>query len=221
MIDIPEYLSLKTSTQASFFLLVMVFICFILIAIAKISDQQSVSILQLIQIPVNEKGSKLTSRTDSISNTLLMTTFFLSSIIATYNYCRAIQNFSWNKSFLISFALPFCIFLLEVVALYFIQWLTNESKKIQPAIRYTIIGFHLSGIFLTFLNLFWITNPNIGKNIVYPLIAIFSLNYLTRFIKNSMIVLSNGVPWYYLILYLCTLEILPIFIVFMAYWKYF
>jgi len=44
------------------------------------------------------------------------------------------------------------------------------------------------------------------------MIALLCLKFFTRLLKNSLAVLTAGVPWYYLILYFCTLEILPLFV---------
>jgi len=43
-------------------------------------------------------------------------------------------------------------------------------------------------------------------------IVLFNLMNLVRVIKNSIVVIGAGVSWYYIILYFCTLEILPLFV---------
>jgi hypothetical protein len=69
-----------------------------------------------------------------------------------------------------------------------------------------------SGLLFSVIGLFWIMSPGADKLFLSLFLAVISLKVLSRLLKNSMAVLGNGVRWYYIMLYLCTLEILPLFV---------
>jgi hypothetical protein len=71
----------------------------------------------------------------------------------------------------------------------------------------------LVGIIFAILALFWIMNPEFNRILMIIFLLMVSVKYIIRGLKNSIVVLINGVSWYYIILYFCTLEILPLFVV--------
>jgi hypothetical protein len=89
--------------------------------------------------------------------------------------------------------------------------ITGESKKLYSSFITTLSLNQFFGLFLSLFSLLWIMNPEF--NTVYVVIfgLLLVLQYFMRVLKNTIAILINGVPWYYLILYFCTLEILPFY----------
>jgi hypothetical protein len=91
--------------------------------------------------------------------------------------------------------------------------LSGETKRLQLVLLNVLTTSQFSGIFFTLIALFWIMNTGADKLFLSLYLAIVALKEITRVLKSSTSVLANGVSWYYLILYICTLEILPLFVI--------
>jgi hypothetical protein len=78
----------------------------------------------------------------------------------------------------------------------------------------TLIGLQLNGLIYTLIALIWILNPQWSFELMMLFTVLLLLFAISRLIKNSYLVLTEGVAWYYIILYFCTLEILPLFVAF-------
>ena len=209
--EIPETLVLRNQSH-SVGLFVIVAVCFVLIAVSKIINSQVFSFYKLFTNLITEKSTKQSIRLNSLSSILLLLNYFVSLALSVYLFLFKGLGWSSGQSILFVLLLLVLTFLIEVVALFTVQWLTNERKKIHPAIGYTLGAYQIAGVCFTLLNLFWLVNPKLNHFLVISFLIIIALKYLVRILKNSFIVLSNGVSLYYIILYFCTLEILPVFI---------
>jgi hypothetical protein len=71
-----------------------------------------------------------------------------------------------------------------------------------------------SGVFFLVLSLFWILNIDY-KNYFLLSFSIFLLvSIFARALKGLLFAARNRYSWYYIFLYLCTLEILPVLVVY-------
>jgi len=93
-------------------------------------------------------------------------------------------------------------------------FVTGERELFSTFITQSWVNFISFGIVFFVLALLWLLNspinPYISQLFLYILLALF----LVRMLKILIVALLNGVSWYYLILYLCTLEVLPVLAVF-------
>ncbi len=216
----PESLAFRSQSN-SVSLFIIVSVCFILIAVSKMINSQALSLSTLFTNLISEKSTKQVIRLNSLSSILLIVNFFVSLSLAVYIFSFRGLGWMFNQSFIVGLLFPVFVFLIEVVALFVVQWLSDERKKIYPAIVHTLVGYQLSGVYFGLLNLFWLVNPHLNHFFMVAFLIIVVLKYLIRITKNSFIVLSNGVPLYYIILYFCTLEILPVLIAYIFIWKNF
>lgn len=70
------------------------------------------------------------------------------------------------------------------------------------------------GVILVPINLAWYLNPQFEEIFVKGLVLIFVLFFFYRITKSFLLGISKQISWYYLILYLCTLEIWPLVLVY-------
>jgi hypothetical protein len=72
-----------------------------------------------------------------------------------------------------------------------------------------VVGAQALGVVYFVLTTLWILQPDYVEVIFQAAIWIFIGESIFRILKSVAVVLRQGVTWYYIILYFCTLEILP------------
>jgi len=109
---------------------------------------------------------------------------------------------------------PLLLLIGSIAIMFWIGLITGEYKIAVKLILFKIIGAQLLGLVFFALALAW-TLVSIDETIFLNLaIWMFLVESILRVYKSGVAVYLVGVPWYYIILYFCTLEILPLFIVF-------
>jgi hypothetical protein len=77
-----------------------------------------------------------------------------------------------------------------------------------------VLGAQTLGLFYFIYALVWVLNSSYHEALLSLIVWTFVLESVLRLIKSVKTVYGHGVSWYYIILYLCTLEILPFFVLF-------
>lgn len=104
---------------------------------------------------------------------------------------------------------------------YFLFWsMESRSKLISQYAHTTRMYWFVLGISLLFIDAYMVFNRDTA---VGAWVFLFSLCfcYLLRTINSITFALASGFSWYYIILYLCTVNILPVVIInklFVMYW---
>ncbi len=120
--------------------------------------------------------------------------------------------FSDTNAFFYSLILSLYFIVIQQLGFRLASFLTGEVQITQYVGSITKQIWHFSGLILLLLALAWSLNINkdFSFSVLYLLIFI-TLN-LIRFTKGVLVSFKIGIRWYYLIVYLCTLEILPTFL---------
>ncbi len=215
--SIPETLSMR-AVDFNLFLLAILSISFLLIALARMTNNKSLQTIFTVFFRSQsiEQVLKEHHRLDSFSSAMLFLNHFVGFSICLFLLTNRKLEYSFQVSVLIALVLPLVLFIQEIIAMYIVGYISNEQKRISLALTHSIVGYEFSGLMYASLALFWIVNPNYNSIYAILLLAIFCVKYLLRLFKSSFAVLAQGVPWYYLILYFCTLEILPSLVVLLA-----
>ena len=154
---------------------------------------------------------KANMRMESLSSIFLILNYFVCfSVCLFLLFSRTLSlDLAWAIG--LSILIPIGLFILDTASVILVGAITGESKKLNSSLIITLSLNQFFGLFLSLVSLLWIMNPEF--NTVYLVIfgLLLVLQYLTRVLKNTVAILINGVPWYYLILYFCTLEILPLY----------
>ena len=213
MQEIPEYLDYRAQTY-TLLMFGVLSVSFAMIAVSRMSNNRSISTVMSVFFRNTsvDQVLKENMRLNSLSSVLLILNYFISFSLCTFILFNRIILLEVVWSVLFAVAVPLIWFILEILGLLTIGWLTGEQKRVEISIINTLTGSQFSGLVLSVIALFWIMNPDLNRLFLALFIAVICLKFATRLLKNSIAVLSSGVPWYYLILYFCTLEILPLFI---------
>ncbi|MBL4861673.1 MAG: DUF4271 domain-containing protein, partial [Crocinitomicaceae bacterium] len=115
---------------------------------------------------------------------------------------------------LISMSLPLLLFIAVVGSFYLTGWITGEPQVFKEPMIMKVIGVQSIGLIYILCALLWVLN-SVPQNVIVDIIIwTFIIETLYRILKSMIVVYAMGVSWYYIILYFCTLEILPIFVVY-------
>lgn len=152
-------------------------------------------------------------RIGSLSSITMIVNYFC--ITACCVFLSIHNDFDWSKFQLISFSLfvPIVVLGFQLMNYWVIGWITKEVKISQRPIHETFVALELMGLVFFFVALVWILNPQFDQVFYKLFIWISIIGFTYRSLKSISVVFLKGVSWYYIILYLCTLEILPVLIV--------
>jgi hypothetical protein len=111
-------------------------------------------------------------------------------------------------------------YFLPILPAYFILWpliwysligfFTKESAMFLENKRNLIVLSQLMGVLFSLLLLLWTFNIKWGHYFILVFISIVGFFWLYKIFRGFLFSFSHKISWYYIILYFCTLEILPI-----------
>jgi hypothetical protein len=213
--EIPRELSVRTETF-TILLLGMLLISFLLISLSRLYNTKSLKTVIAIFFKNTSIDQELKENMNlgSLSSVFLIFNYFISFSLCCFLYLNRFMLLDNFSATIIALIIPFGLFLIETVGLILLAWFTGEQKQLFSIHVITLTGNQFIGISFAMLSLLWIMNPEFNKLFLSIFLGLFLMRYFVRLLKNSYIVLLNGVSWYYLILYFCTLEILPLFIIY-------
>ncbi len=185
----------------------------LLVILARIRNSKAIptilsSFLKNISI---DQHFKENMRMESLSSIFLLLNYFVCFSVCLFLFFSRMLSLDLVWAIGLSIFIPIGLFALETLSILLVGAITGESKKLQSSLIITLSLNQFFGLFLSLFSLLWIMNPEF--NAIYLVVFGFLLvsHYLMRVLKNTIAILINGVPWYYLILYFCTLEILPLY----------
>lgn len=195
------------------FQLFFLLISLILIVLAKAGNTQSYSVVfKLFFVPrkadlrIKENWSLLSSPAWLLAMNFVIT--FAHSI-----YLMLMLNDTYEESIyyiLIALGFSFGFFFLAFISMSFVALLTGEKSIYQTPMQTTWVLPQFVGIVFFLLNLIWVLNPAFSDYLIILLLAFFVLMSIKRIWRATTFLLRQGIEWYYILLYLCTLEILPL-----------
>ncbi len=149
-----------------------------------------------------------------ITNFCLVSTFIISfSIVTSFLINEKYHLFGWIN-WMIAIGLPIYLLLAPQFYLTLVELITGEthfSKEIKLTNR---IICEFLGLFGVLFLLLWIFDQNAHWFVNNFTIYLISIAYIYRIYRGFMFAFSKGLPWYYIILYFCTFELLPLYIVY-------
>ncbi|MBL1279410.1 MAG: DUF4271 domain-containing protein [Fluviicola sp.] len=113
--------------------------------------------------------------------------------------------------------IPVLLFAITVGGVLFVAILTGESKVLYSLLYFKILGAQFLGLTFFIIGSIWLLTPINQSTLVLMTVILLSIELIFRLTKSLLRVLDLKVSWYYIILYFCTLEILPML---MGYYLY-
>lgn len=214
-VEVPTHLLLRQN-NLSHQVIPLVVLSFVIITFAKFQNQSIFnSLFKLIFANKNfEQVLKEDLKIGSSGSVALIINYFL--IVSTCVFLSIDSKFdvTTGQAILISAGIPVAVFTFQIISLWLIGAITKEMKMVTTPLLETTVIIELIGFLLFFLALIWVLNPRYAHYFLLTFGVILCLGFLIRFFKSLYSVLRKGVSWYYIILYFCTLEILPFVIVY-------
>jgi hypothetical protein len=147
------------------------------------------------------------------SSLLLFVNYLLSFSILLY-FVLSLPQFEMSHELFIVTLTPIVFLFFGIGSLLVGMLLTGEREVFATPILMKINGAQLLGLYSSILVFLWALGF-MNKLLFVELCiwGIFTENIL-RIIRSFLFVLTAGVSWYYIIIYLCTLEILPLLVLY-------
>lgn len=194
---------------------VITIITFFLISFARIADGIATVVTSVFSykdlMKMEEQTNLYTNRNILLIFSLLVFAFMFSNSGIVSDYMG--EEFSAGAAFIITVLLFLFYFLFRNLSFFVLNWV-NRCKlfKYLSRVYYTHIalGLVLSAAGLLVYMLF----PGIGRSFLACYFAVsLSAVIVMYFVRGNQIIISNGFSHFFWILYLCTLEILPLVVI--------
>ena len=147
------------------------------------------------------------------SSLLLILNYILSAGALCYLYVQNNENIHLSNNALV-FLLPVSLLAWNLVCLQLTRWLSGASGVFAGPVTFKIIGTQLLGLIYFLCAVLWLFASGQADLFAQLVLFLFFAETGFRIVKSINLVLRQGVPWYYIILYFCTLEILPLLMIY-------
>ena len=209
---LSQFQLIERDTQLNSYLLVIILLCFAFVGIARVAQpdlimQTFVGFFKMKRVDnAGFEGSKL----QPSMTALIILNYLVSLGIGAF--LMLIQKTSFVLALNLSLVLVAVLSLLHTINFRLVAMLSGERSilDMMSAINKQVWSF--GGFLLLILALFWVLNQEAQTQFerVFVLLVISLMAW--RMVKGLLLALQLRFKWYYLILYLCTLEILPLLI---------
>jgi len=188
-------------------------ISFLLIAFAKLikADVYFTMVTSLTKI----KGLGAHTRESYPVNRIASLFLVINNIVATATILLILFSSStvqahYSKE--ISIFIPISLLSGHIGSMYFVRLITGEKSVFVEPIIMKIVGAQFLGLFYFIVSLMWALNPFDQTILINIILWSFLIENSIRLFKSISAVYHQGVSLYYIILYFCTLEILPMIV---------
>lgn len=210
----------KNNVMSGHFLFFLSFSVFLMV-LAKLSGKKLISTHGVALISTNSlnnfmrDGLKLG---DWFSVVLIINSIFSTAYIAflflEVNNWLSFAAINVITLLFLSFLL---LFIYQTFAIWLVFLLTGEKKVCVDHFTNSVLTYPLRGLLLMPFVLVLTLNPEWKELGIWVAIGALFVFQLVRIIRCSAAAFSNNVPWYYIILYFCTLEILPLVVIYYSF----
>ena len=193
---------------------VILFLCFTLIAVSKLIKPDLFKLLLVGNLKMSNINHYV-NETHLINgrHTFLLTlNYFLSFSAVLFIIFSPDQNHE-VKAWLIILGVTIISFILPIIGFYFTSILTGEDKSIRQLIKFRLLGMELIGLSYFILGLVASLSTIRLDALLIIALTISLGEFVFRIVKSWISVFHHKVSWYYIILYFCTLEILPLLVI--------
>ena len=132
------------------------------------------------------------------------------------------QSFFDNSMshYLFSCGLALVILLIYLIGIYLVGFITSYSSKLPVGFLHNLNFIHICGLAALIIDLPWLLNAQWNVQFSILALIVFSILYVIRLIKITSFAFQEKISWYYIILYLCTLEFFPVYMFAHVFLKY-
>ena len=212
---------IERNTQMNSYLLVIILLCFAFVGVARVAQPdliaQTFAGFFKVKRPDSNgfEGSKLQPS---------MTALIVLNYIISFSTCIFLLLYDQSnmlETVWLTMKIVFALTFLQLINFRLVFILSGERAILDSmsAVNKQIWSF--SGFILTCMALLWILNQELQHGFEQLFFMVFSSLIVWRIVKGLLLAAQLRYKWYYLILYLCTLEILPLLILSKLAWPNF
>ena len=212
--EIPSSLSIRTENVA-FIASILLACSFFIIAFARLSSRQMVFGM-IKAIYKNKQIDKIIQEEyplNSTSSFFLILNYIISASALLFLCVPVKANLDPKIVFLL-LPIPLLLIFLPWFSLYCIGFITGEKNAVTESKYNTFVFAHFSGIVYSLMLLIWAFNIQWTQIFIQIFLGFTLFMWIFRFFRGFIFAFNKGVPWYYIILYFCTLEILPFVLIY-------
>jgi hypothetical protein len=204
-----EFELVERTTQLTTFLISISLSSTLILSISKIGTEQLLtSLLQnFFRLNQKEKEFKEALKIGFRTNTLLLLNFIVTFTLCSFLYFQ--KSFDGAINWLISLGITLAFLVLQIFVYRFVAFITGTKEIVEGISIINKNTWQFGGILMLALSYVWILDAKNYKVYGFVLLGILLLMLLLRIIKGILFSFNRRISWYYFILYLCTLEILP------------
>lgn len=209
--QLPQELAEK-STVYSWQLIMGIVVCLALISISKMYNS-SIFIhvangnFKLVGIKTLYKDNLTLGKYSSL---LLLFNFVIASSIIVFLFSE--EALVSNKTIQLLLISPLILFIWDNIGFFLVSILSGERTVLMETRLVRLFGAQLLGIVLWVLILTHVLYPTVRFEVEMIMSYFILSEFVLRTLRSILLVYRSGAAWYYIILYFCTLEILPLFI---------
>jgi uncharacterized protein (DUF983 family) len=212
---------IERNTQMNSYLLVIILLCFAFVGVARVAQPdliaQTFAGFFKVKRPDSNgfEGSKLQPS---------MTALIVLNYIISFSTCVFLLLYEQSnllETVWLTMKIVFALTFLQLINFRLVFILSGERSILDSmsAVNKQIWSF--GGFILTCMALLWILNQELQHGFEQLFFIVFSSLIVWRIVKGLLLAAQLRYKWYYLILYLCTLEILPLLILSKLAWPNF
>jgi len=189
------------------------FVSFLLLSTARLMRPKVYSTLVISFTKISELYSygRETHRLNKREAVVLYANYFLTFGLAFIVFTDLVEVELENE-IVIASIIPAVLAGWPVACMLIVGLLTGERRVFVEPIMMKLIGVQLLGMIYSLCLFVWALGFINGIVLTKIVVVAFILESILRIIKSIWIVSFSGGSWYYIILYLCTLEILPLWL---------
>lgn len=211
---LPTALSVRTE-HITMIATLLLSVSFIVVALARLNSKHFVLTLAKA-IFKNKQIDKIVQEEYPLNNlaSILLLVNYLVSSTAVLFLCLPYKYSLQTEVLLLLLPIPFLVFFLPWFSLNVISVLVGDSSFVSESKKNTVVLTHFLGLFYSFILLFWTFNTPWRDYFIAAFLAVTLLSWVFRFFRGFLFAIHKGASWYYIILYFCTLEIIPFILIF-------
>jgi hypothetical protein len=208
----PEFKLLEREVQMSTLLLSITIFSFILIGWSGMRNNGFLKLLikNFFRLSPKDKEFKESLKVNFGSSLLLFINFFIALSLCLFLLFNE-QISRWESVFF-SITTSIVFLFIQQFGYRFVSFLSGEKELTEAVTTINRNTWQFGGMLLLMLSTLWILNLKHAEVLSYSFFILLFLMLILRMIKGLLLTIKKRIKWYYFILYLCALEILPAFI---------
>jgi hypothetical protein len=149
-----------------------------------------------------------------VSHFLLLINYFLNLSFLTFFLLNENVHESFWFSFLTAIVVPIYFYFSPLLFLSVTEFISGE-KNFSHEIKMTnTIVNQFFGLVCMGTLLFWVFNNHLHQVLQTIVFSVIIFMFLFRLFRGFVFAFSKSLPWYYIILYFCTFELLPFYLIY-------